>query len=77
VILADDDTIHARDLPPAISERGFLRLSAGEGEAAYPVELSLAEVEARHIRRVIRQVDGNMTKAARSLASPGRRSGGR
>jgi len=67
VILSENDTIHARDLPSEISERGFLRLSAGEGEAAYPVELSLAEVEARHIRRVIQRSDGNMTKAARSL----------
>lgn len=67
VILSDEDVVHARDLPPEISDRGFLRLSAGEGEAAYPVELSLAEVEARHIRRTVKHMDGNLTKAARSL----------
>jgi len=67
MILSEDDVIHARDLPPEISDRGFLRLSAGEGDSAYPVELSLAEVEARHIRRVVKRVDGNLTKAARSL----------
>ncbi len=67
VILCDDEVIHARDLPPEISERGFLRLSSGESEPAYPPEMSLAEVEARHIQRVLRRFEGNHSRAARSL----------
>ncbi len=68
VILADDDTIRVRDLPPEISERGFPRLGTGTGEEeGYPVELSLEEVEARHIRRVIQEFEGNLSRAAASL----------
>ncbi len=67
VILSDDGLVHVRDLPPEIGERGFVQLGAGEPEAAYSVELSLAEVEARHINRVIREFDGNLTKSAVSL----------
>jgi len=66
-IICDENTIRVRDLPPEIAERGLPRLPAGESETAYPVELSLAEVEARHIRRVIAEFDGNLTRAARSL----------
>ena len=39
----------------------------GEEERAYPADLSLDQVEALHIRRVIRSFDGNLSKAARSL----------
>lgn len=67
VILCDGDTARVRDLPPEIGERGFPRLATGDTEASYAVELSLAEVEARHIRRVIAHFDGNLTKSARSM----------
>ncbi len=67
VILCDGDTIRVRDLPPEIGERGVPRLGPGEPEGAYPVELPLSEVEERHIRRVIAHVDGNLTRAAKSL----------
>ncbi|MCK4303502.1 MAG: sigma 54-interacting transcriptional regulator, partial [Candidatus Eisenbacteria sp.] len=42
VILSDDDTVRVRDLPPEIGERGFPRLTAGEPEAAYPADLTIA-----------------------------------
>jgi transcriptional regulator with PAS, ATPase and Fis domain len=67
VILSDDGLIHVRDLPPEIGEVGFPRLGPGTPEAAYADDLSLAEVEARHIIRVIKKFEGNLTKAAKSL----------
>ncbi|MCK4415344.1 MAG: sigma 54-interacting transcriptional regulator [Candidatus Eisenbacteria sp.] len=38
-----------------------------DAEGGYPTHLNLAEVEARHIRRVIQESGGNLTQAARSL----------
>ncbi len=66
VVLAEGDTIHVRDLPPEIAGQGIPRL--GEGEVStYPVEMSLRDVEARHIRRVIDHFGGNLSRAAKSL----------
>ena len=67
VILCDGDTIRVRDLPADIVERGFPRLMAGAPDSTYPVELTMAEVEERHIRRVIGHTQGNLSKASRSL----------
>ena len=76
VILADDGKeIKVWDLPPELTERGVSALpahAAGEspgagGEAGYPSHMSLAEVEEAHIRRVIRDSDGNLSHAARVL----------
>ena len=67
VILCDGDTIRVRDLPADIVERGIPRLMAGAPDSTYPVELTMAEVEERHIRRVIGHTQGNLSKASRSL----------
>ncbi|MBD3236612.1 MAG: AAA domain-containing protein [Candidatus Eisenbacteria bacterium] len=81
VILADGETIKVRDLPAEIVEHGVPRLDAaearervgggepgsGSAEAGYSPELSLAEVEARHIEKVIARFGGNLSAAARSL----------
>ncbi len=68
VILCEGDAIRVRDLPSEISERGIPRLGAGEvSEEVYPADLTLAEVEARHIRRVIQKSSGNLSRAAAGL----------
>ena len=81
VILADGNTIKVRDLPAEIVEHGVPRLSAADAaggrpdagaatagdSVAYGTDLSLAEVEALHIRRVIERFGGNLSAAARSL----------
>ena len=50
----------ARDLPPEISKKGSrprLQVSLG----------SIADVEAKHIRKVLRSVEGNKKRAAEIL----------
>jgi len=66
VILADTDEITASDLPPHVREPGIPLL--GRGAAfAYSEQLTLAQLEAEHIRRVLMHTAGNTTKAAKSL----------
>jgi DNA-binding NtrC family response regulator len=59
--LVADDLLLGEDAP-----RGSPRDPAGEG-GGYPATLSLAEVEARHIRKVIRHTAGHLGEAARAL----------
>lgn len=65
VIMADDDTIRARDLPEQVQRGSSPRLAlpykAGDSI------LSLAEVEAQHLRRTLEQLEGNQTFAAKAL----------
>jgi len=83
VILAEEgESIKVWDLPPEIAEgrvpqlpaRASGEASPGRGarprdsaEAGYDLSLSLEEVEALHIRRVIEASEGNLTRAARRL----------
>ena len=55
VVMSDDDTIEAPDLPP-LARFSALRVAS--------VDRTLAEVEAEHIRNVLAHVDGNKTRAA-------------
>jgi len=66
VTLADGHEITAGDLPPAIREPRIPLL--GKGPAfPYSESLTLAQLEAEHIRRVLVHTAGNTTKAAKSL----------
>ncbi|MBI1317419.1 MAG: AAA domain-containing protein [Candidatus Hydrogenedens sp.] len=65
VIMAEDDTIRAADLPEQVAHGNRSRL-------ALPYDKhgglsTLSEVEADHIRMVLQRLDGNQTKAARAL----------
>ena len=66
VILAEGEEITAADLPPHVREPGIPLLGRG---AAFPYSegLTLAQLEAEHIRRVLVHTAGNTTKAAKSL----------
>jgi transcriptional regulator with PAS, ATPase and Fis domain len=66
VAICEGGIIQPQDLPPEITEMGLPRLAAGNPEV-YPEDLTLAEVEARHIQRVLRKHRGRMAEAARSL----------
>ena len=66
VIVAEGPLIAARDLPLAIVERGLPRLGAGQDDSI-PDGLRLDDVEARYIRRAIRQKGGNLTETAKGL----------
>ena len=50
--------------PPVITKP---ELDEEVSEEAYPADLTLAEVEARHIRRVIQKSSGNLSRAAAGL----------
>ncbi|HKO21183.1 MAG TPA: sigma-54 dependent transcriptional regulator [Candidatus Eisenbacteria bacterium] len=66
VTLADGVEISHRDLPPSFREPSVLVL--GEGNAfPYSETLSLAQIEAEHIRRALSHFAGNTTRTARSL----------
>jgi len=66
VTLADGAEISHMDLPPSFREPSVLVL--GEGNAfPYSETLSLAQIEAEHIRRALSHFAGNTTRTARSL----------
>ena len=83
VILAEGGAeIKVWDLPPEFTDRGIpvLPEHAGPapadarraaprpgGEEGYPAHLSLTQVEALHIRRVVAEARGNLSRAARIL----------
>ena len=62
LVLADAEAIGPADLPPDVGERDFL---AGDVDAPRP--LSLAELERRHIARVLAEVRGHRARAAQLL----------
>ena len=66
VVLAEGNEITAVDLPLEIRKPGIPLLGKG---AAFPYSegLTLAQLEAEHIRRVLVHTAGNTTKAAKSL----------
>jgi len=66
VIVGEGPLVMPRDLPPEVIERGLPRLEQGRDESI-PDGLSLAEIEARYIRRTIRKEQGSITRAARIL----------
>ena len=66
VTLAEGPEIGHMDLPPAFREPSVLVL--GEGNAfPYSETMSLAQIEAEHIRRALSHFAGNTTRTARSL----------
>lgn len=66
VTLSDGPLVAPRDLPAEVCERGLPLLTEG-GTETFPDGLTLDELEARYIRRVIQKEGGNLTRAARSL----------
>jgi transcriptional regulator with PAS, ATPase and Fis domain len=66
VTLGEGPLIHPAELPPEMSERGMPLLTEGLGEA-FPDTLTLEELEARYIARVIAKKGGNLTQTAKSL----------
>jgi len=66
VTLAEGHEVTAADLPPSVRESRIPLLGRG---AAFPYSegLTLAQLEAEHIRRVLVHTAGNTTKAAKSL----------
>jgi two-component system response regulator HydG len=65
--ISDGDIIMPRDLPPEVTERGLPRLTEGLPEV-YSEDLTLEEVEARHIQRVLSKHRGNLIRTAESLS---------
>ncbi len=66
VTLAEGEEVTPADLPPALREARMPLL--GRGSAfPYSETLTLAQLEAEHIRRVLVHHAGNTTKAAKSL----------
>ena len=66
VTLAEDGTITASDLPPSLREPTVRLLPEGEA-FPYTETMSLAQLEAEHIRRALAYFAGNTTRTARSL----------
>ncbi len=64
--LGEGPWITPRDLPPEVFEHGIPMLPEG-GLDALPDDLTLEQLEARYIRRVIQKAGGNLTRAAKSL----------
>ena len=65
--LSDGPRIIPNDLPPEVLERGMPLLTEGGSGDVFPDTLTLEEVEKRHIERVLRRTEGNMTRAAKIL----------
>lgn len=65
VIMADGSIIRARDLPDDVQFGPSPRLALGY--EARDEMMTLAEMEARHIRMVLEKVEGNQTQAAKHL----------
>jgi DNA-binding NtrC family response regulator len=66
VTLAEHGEITHLDLPPSFREAPVRLLREGDA-FPYSEAMSLAQLEAEHIRRVLTHVAGNTTKAAKSL----------
>lgn len=66
VTLAEHGEISHLDLPPALREPRTPLLERGSA-FPYSESMTLAELEAEHIRRVLLHAAGNTTKAARTL----------
>lgn len=65
VVLSDREILEASDLPPEI--RAGKAGAAPAGGEGFPPDLSLDEVEERHIRSVLASVQGNRSRAAEKL----------
>jgi transcriptional regulator with PAS, ATPase and Fis domain len=66
VIVAEGPLIMPRDLPAEVIERGVPRLTEGQDDSI-PDGLTLEDVEARYIRRAIREEMGSLSDTARRL----------
>jgi len=66
VTLAEGSEITPADLPPAIREPRVPLLERGSA-FPYSENLTLSQLEAEHIRRVLVHTAGNATKAAKTL----------
>jgi transcriptional regulator with PAS, ATPase and Fis domain len=66
VTLAEGMEITHRDLPPTFRETTLPLLEPGHA-FPYSESLTLAQIEAEHIRRVLAHLGGNTTRAAKSL----------
>ena len=66
VTLAEDGVIAATDLPPSLREPTVRLLPEGEA-FPYTETMSLAQLEAEHIRRALTYFAGNTTRTAKSL----------
>ncbi|HEV8129478.1 MAG TPA: sigma-54 dependent transcriptional regulator [Candidatus Eisenbacteria bacterium] len=66
VTLAEHGEITHMDLPPAFREAPVRMLPEGDA-FPYRAEMSLADLEAEHIRRALIHFAGNTTRTARSL----------
>jgi DNA-binding NtrC family response regulator len=66
VTMAEDGVITASDLPPSLREPTVRLLPEGEA-FPYTETMSLAQIEAEHIRRALQHFAGNTTRTARSL----------
>ena len=66
VILAEGREVTPGDLPPAVREPRQPLLDRG-GAFPYSEAMTLSQLEAEHIRRVLAHNAGNTTKAAKSL----------
>ncbi len=66
VVLADGSEITEHDLPSEMLKRGMLKLTHTP-DGFYPDDLTLREVEDRHIQRVLSRCGGNATRAAAAL----------
>jgi two-component system response regulator AtoC len=69
VIMADTHTVCVQDLPESVREGAAPRFSLAYDSSATsePQLMSLADMEAQHIRLVLEQVNGNQTQAAKVL----------
>ncbi len=66
VALSEHGEITHLDLPPSLRETAIPLIAQGTA-FPYSESLSLAQLEAEHIRRVLQHYAGNTTKTARSL----------
>jgi transcriptional regulator with PAS, ATPase and Fis domain len=64
--ICEHNIVMPHDLPPEVTERGLPRLAEGLAEG-YPEEMTLEEVEARHIQRVLSKHRGNLIRTAEGL----------
>lgn len=64
ITITDDEVIGADDLPDEIKTESE---ALPESASAYPVNLTLFDLECRHIADVLKSVNGNKSKAARIL----------
>jgi len=69
ILMAEGDTVWVEHIPSAaLSQSNFLRSPENEGGEDGPLELlSLDEVEARHLKRVLKHANWNKTRASKIL----------